>query len=77
MFGFGRCAVIVADHEECTGPIAADDPAAFDPCQVVVDCAFVADRVARFFEDAVYMAAKVRPEQTKKPLPKAKAQVWR
>ncbi len=32
------------------------------------------DRVARFFADAGYMAAKVRPEQTKKPLPKAKAQ---
>lgn len=32
------------------------------------------DRVARFLADAGCMSAKTRPEQTKKPLPKAKAQ---
>jgi small subunit ribosomal protein S16 len=32
------------------------------------------DRVAKFFSDAGYMAARPRTEQTKKPLPKAKAQ---
>lgn len=33
------------------------------------------DRVARFLVDAGCMTAKARPEQTKKPLPKAKAQL--
>ncbi|MTJ81804.1 MAG: 30S ribosomal protein S16 [Telmatospirillum sp.] len=32
------------------------------------------DRVAKFFATAGYVAAKARPEQTKKPQPKAKAQ---
>ncbi len=32
------------------------------------------DRVARFLADAGYIAAKARAEQTKQPLPKAKAQ---
>ncbi len=32
------------------------------------------DRVAKFFSDAGYMAARPRSEQTKKPQPKAKAQ---
>jgi small subunit ribosomal protein S16 len=32
------------------------------------------DRVAKFFADAGYIAARVRAEQSKKPQPKAKAQ---
>lgn len=32
------------------------------------------DRVAKFFADAGYMPARERAEQTKQPLPKAKAQ---
>jgi small subunit ribosomal protein S16 len=32
------------------------------------------DRVAKFFANAGYMGARVQSEQTKKPLPKAKAQ---